>query len=177
MLMSCPTCTITHYSLLSVGNLCDADYEVIFDRREVRIMDKQEVIMRGQRHAYTGLWHMEPQEILNNVITEPTASHQMEYANAVIGAPTTAAMVKFDHAALFPPALSTLNNALGNNWLFNFPGLSSKSLRKHPPQSAATAKGHLDQQRMNQRSTTSRGLEKGPNCQKSRRTYPECRCT
>jgi hypothetical protein len=53
-----------NYSLLSVGNLCNADYGVIFDRREVRIMDNQEVIMRGQRHAYTGLWHMEPHEIL-----------------------------------------------------------------------------------------------------------------
>jgi hypothetical protein len=115
-------------------------------------MDKQEVIVRGQRHAYTGLWHMEPQEILNNVITKPTTSHQMEYANAVIGAPTTA----------FSPALSTLNNAIGNNWLFNFPGLSSKSLRKHPPQSAATAKGHLDQQRMNQRSTKTTSTVSAP---------------
>jgi hypothetical protein len=32
---------------------------------------------------------------------EAIAPHQLEYANAAIGAPTTAAMIKFDHAALF----------------------------------------------------------------------------
>jgi hypothetical protein len=86
----------------------------------------------------------------------------MDYANAAIGAPTTAAMIKFDHAALFSPALSTLNHALANHWLLNFPGLSSKALRKHPPQSLATTKGHLDQQRMNQRSTKTTSTVSAP---------------
>jgi hypothetical protein len=35
------------YSLLSVGNLCDADYLVIFDKHEVRVMDNDLVVMRG----------------------------------------------------------------------------------------------------------------------------------
>ena len=34
-----------------------------------------------------------------------------------------------------------------------FPGLTVKNLKKYPPQSVATAKGHLDQTRANQQST------------------------
>jgi hypothetical protein len=122
-----------NYSLLSVGNLCDADYKVIFDKNEVRVEDKKQVIMRGQCHPYTGLWHMEPQGSAQDEVPLHNAPHPLEYANTAIGAPTTAAMIKFDHTTLFLPALSTLNHALGNNWLFNFPGLSSKALPKHPP--------------------------------------------
>jgi hypothetical protein len=149
-----------HYSLMSVGTLVDAGYIVIFDKTEVRIMDGDHIIMRGQRHPHTGLWHMKPQKPQEPPSTETTRTTDeepqhilQEYAGAAIGAPTTAAMIKFDHAALFSPSLSTLNQALDNHWLLNFPGLSRKSFQKHPPKSAATDKGHLDQQRKNSQST------------------------
>jgi hypothetical protein len=52
-----------------------------------------------------------------------------------------------------PSFLSTLESAVLNGYLVNFPGLTLATLRKHPPHSIATIKGHLDQTRQNVRST------------------------
>ena len=71
-----------------------------------------------------------------------------------VNAPTKIAeLVAFAHASLFSPSITTLRKAIDNNFLHDFPGLTSKSIRKFPPTSIATAKGHLDQTRKNQRST------------------------
>jgi hypothetical protein len=46
-------------SLLSVGQLCDEDYFVLFSRYEVKILDeKQKIIMKGNRDCATGLWRI-----------------------------------------------------------------------------------------------------------------------
>ncbi len=66
---------------------------------------------------------------------------------------TTEQQVAFAHAALFSPAISTLKKALDRGYLPPFPGLTSKSFKKYPPHSMATAKGHLDAIRKNQNST------------------------
>ena len=62
-------------------------------------------------------------------------------------------LVAFAHAALFSPAIRTLKTALDRGYLPPFPGLTSKTLAKYTPHSMATAKGHLDATRKNQRST------------------------
>jgi hypothetical protein len=49
--------------------------------------------------------------------------------------------------------LSTLCTALDLKHVTGFPGLASKLVRKYPPQSVATAMGHMDQSRKNLRST------------------------
>jgi hypothetical protein len=62
-------------------------------------------------------------------------------------------LVAFAHAALFSPVLSTLEKALQSNFLLNFPGLTTDTLRRHPPHSKAMVMGHLDQTRQGTRST------------------------
>jgi hypothetical protein len=62
-------------------------------------------------------------------------------------------LVRFAHAALFSPALTALQKALDRNFIHDFPGLTSLTLRNYPPPSIATIKGHLDQSRKNQRPT------------------------
>jgi hypothetical protein len=57
------------------------------------------------------------------------------------------------HMQPFPPALSTLTKALKLSYIRHFPGLSDETLAKHPPQSVAMTKGHLDQSHKNARST------------------------
>ena len=74
-------------------------------------------------------------------------------ANATVGQPFAAARVRFYHSALFSPALSTLQKAIDAGYLQSIPGLDASSLRRHPPQSEATIKGHLNAQRNNVRST------------------------
>jgi hypothetical protein len=86
-----------------------------------------------------------------------TAIEFIEIAYAAIGTTTAEQLVEFAHAALFSPVLSTLETALERGYVNGFPGLSVKTLRKYPPQSAAMVKGHLDRTRKNVRST--KGIE------------------
>jgi hypothetical protein len=69
--------------------------------------------------------------------------------NSVIGAAKAAELVAYAHATLFSLALEALQKALRRGYICNFPSLTAKMLQRHPPQSIATAKGHLDQIQQN----------------------------
>jgi len=101
------------------------------------------IVLTGKHTTTTRLWQFDL----------PSTSTQIGHAMAAIGSTTPAQLVAFAHAALFSPALSTLEKALKCSFLTNFPGLTSKLLQKHPPQLYAMAKDHLDQTRQNQCST------------------------
>ena len=62
-------------------------------------------------------------------------------------------LVAFAHCSLWSPANSTLLKALQRGFLPPFPGLSVETLRKCPPHSEATMKGHLDSAWKNAKST------------------------
>ena len=132
------------HSLLSIGQLCDAGCEAAFTQQQVFVKYQNATILEGYRNPATRLWEI-PVEI-----EEPLFPHQANQVNAIT---KTKELVAFMHAALFSPALTTLQKAVDNHFLHDFPGLNSKSVRAFPPISAATAKGHLDQARKNQRPT------------------------
>jgi hypothetical protein len=62
-------------------------------------------------------------------------------------------VVAFHHAALFSPAISTLEVALQKGFQPPLPGLTLQALSYHPLHSVTTIKRHLDQIRKNLRST------------------------
>ena len=130
-------------SLLSIGQLCDAGYEVTFDYKHMHVILDGHCVLHGEHSTTTRLWHVQP-------YCEPIHNH---IAAAAFDSPNSAKLVAFAHATLFSPALSTLEKALQNGHLINFPGLTLSTLRKHPPRSLATIKGHLDQDRKNKQST------------------------
>jgi hypothetical protein len=78
-------------------------------------------------------------------------------ANASIGATPSSIVehIQFLHAAAFSPVTSTWIDAINNGHFTTWPGLTAEAVRKHLPKSFATAQGHLDQARKNQRSTKS----------------------
>jgi hypothetical protein len=126
-------------SLISLGQLCDSGCEVSLNASSITVTHDTNIIFTGTRDAATKLW----------VLTAPT----IEISNAAVGAPSPADLVTFAHAALFSPALTTLELALKKGYVENFPGLTASTLRKYPPTSRAMVKGHLDQIRKNVRST------------------------
>ena len=159
-------------SLVSLGQLCDSRCHATFTATLVQVFYKNKCILTGHRTPITGLWHIpigappgfppkDPQQQANTVTIpcqQPTNTTnapvpKFHMANAANSDPTMAQQVAFSHAALFSPALSTLQTALDNNYITGFPGLNSKSLRRHPPQSKATTKGHMDQIRQGTKST------------------------
>jgi len=129
-------------SLLSVGQLCDAGCNAHFTATAVTIDHQGTTVLTGQRDPTSRLWVV--------TTTDDTAPNHALLVNQTT---KPAELVAFAHAALFSPALSTLQTALDKNYLTNFPGLTSNTLRRHPPQSSAMIKGHLDQKRKNQRPT------------------------
>jgi hypothetical protein len=46
------------YSLVSIGQLCDADCDVLFQCEIMTVSYKNTVIMQGRRMRSTGLWHL-----------------------------------------------------------------------------------------------------------------------
>jgi hypothetical protein len=82
-------------SLLSIGTLCDANYEVRFNKHNMLVCDNDKCIMTGQRDATSGLWHVDP-------------PNPVQFANA-ISDPTTAELVAFAHATLSPQRYSLSN--------------------------------------------------------------------
>jgi hypothetical protein len=121
--------------LLSIGTLCDADYNVTFHKKHMKVYDtidgKDTLVLIGHQNPANGLWHVD--------LVHPTI--HMENS---IGDPTTSALVAFAHSSLFSPVLSTLETALEIGYVTNFPGLTAKTLHKHPPKSIAMTKGHQD---------------------------------
>ena len=63
-------------------------------------------------------------------------------------------LIQYTHATLFSPTKSTLLVAIRNNHLMGWPGLTIANANKYLQETLATAKGHLDQHRMNLRSTS-----------------------
>jgi hypothetical protein len=132
-------------SLLSIGNICDSDYKVLFDKNKMEITDNDTIVLTGPRNPRDGLWYVD--------VNSKLPSIPNHVANATFGAKTSTELVAFAHAALFSPVLSTLHAALTKGYIVGFPGLTAKSLKQHPPTSIPMIKGHLDQTRKNQRST------------------------
>lgn len=135
-----------------MGQLCDAGCVVTFNATTVRVHLDNMLLLSGVRTRTTGLWH------LSLVAPDPppanaTNSELLHHSFAAVHSATPAELVAFAHAALFSPAISTLKRALDCGFLPNFLGLTAQALAKHPPNSFAMVKGHMDQTRKNQQST------------------------
>ena len=120
-------------TLLSIGQICDNGCRVIFDALKMTVLRGNKTIITGDRQQDTGLW------------TVP-----LDQAHLATGMPTLEEQVAFAHAALFAPALLTLETALKRGFLINFPSLTAANLCKYPPQSLPMWQGHLDKQWMRQ---------------------------
>ena len=137
---------LQYLSLVSIGTLCDAVCDVTFTITTVTVEHNDAIVMAG-----TGLWHFAIPSPAGPIA--PTLLRNNALAMSIIGYPNAAELVASAHAALFSPALCTLETTLQRGYIRNLPGLTAKTLRRHPPQSVATAKGHLDQVRKNLRLT------------------------
>ena len=139
-------------SLLSIGQLCDDGCIATFDREKVVIAKDNAVILQGKRDPSTKLWMVD-------LDCSPTMSplpgpNVIQYAaNAAIAQETVPERIAFLHWCAGSPQLSTWCKAIDAGFFRSWPGLTSKLVRKHMPQSIPMIKGHLDQQRKNIKST------------------------
>jgi hypothetical protein len=133
------------HALLSIGTFCDAGCTAIFSATEVAINFNGKTVLTGRREP-PGLWKTTPQQ--------PTQSNDTtSMANSVFTTQIKANAIKFLHAVCFSPTTATWTKAINHGFFCSWPMLTAKTVRQHLPKSVATAMGHLDQSRKNQRST------------------------
>ena len=130
-------------SLLSVGTLCDDECRVNFDKEKVQVIKNEEVILEGNRCVDDGLWEI-----------EFDASPKLENVNMLIPVKKTKSeLANYLHAAMFSPAITTLQKAIRNNQLLTFPGIDQIDYLKFIVDSIAIPMGKIKQERKFLRST------------------------
>jgi len=132
-------------NILSVGQLCDDDYEVTFTKNKVLFDKDNDIKFSGQRNPINGMW-----------MAKFPIKHQV---NVIIPYKPMQDAIKFMHAACFSPCISTWCNAIRQGYFSTWPGLTAAKVTQYIKQNPeATVKGHLTRERKNMRSTRSPNL-------------------
>ena len=149
-------------SLVSIGQICDQDYVALFDKKKMRIYESKTIrpllntllptppVLEGHRDPTDRLWK------IASCAPKPlpiATDHPQLAANSAYHQKNQQDLVTFLHAAAGSPMPSTWLAAIRKGHYATWPGLTTQLVTKHLPTSAASIKGHLDQQRQNIRST------------------------
>ena len=138
-------------SLISFGQLCDDDCQVLLDKYECRVTKNQKLIMQGWRNKNDGLWDIPIGNLPLHRKDHPPIQQRI---NIIIRKDKTKLdLIRFLHASAFSPVKDTLIKAIKKNHFKSWPGLTAKLVRKSLPDSVATAKGHMNQERQGLQST------------------------
>ena len=129
-------------SLLLIAQLCGMGCVATFNHTTVHVINDNLTVLCSIEVPASNLW------------TIPLPKHtDQPFAAATHALSTDAEFVRFTHAALSSPSLSTLAKAVRRGYLHLYPRLTFTILSTYPPLSIATAQGHLDQHRKGQHST------------------------
>ena len=128
-------------SLLSMGQLCDDDCNVILNKEKMTVIKNNRVVMQGKRNKQDGLWDV------------PFSNSKL-HLNVMIKKSTLKRdLIKFYHGACFSPTKKTFLQAVKNGNFMNWPGLTSTLVSQHLETPIATIRGHMKQERKNLQST------------------------
>lgn len=119
-------------SLLSIGQLCDAGCIALFDKKEVTILFKNEVILQGERDVSSGMWNVELAQ--NNDGNQPLPGPNIiqHAAMSAIAAETLGERIAFLHACAGSPAISTFRKSYPCRFLHNLARTHSRQSQQIP---------------------------------------------
>lgn len=140
---------LTTNSLLSIVTLCDSGCEATFNKHELVITLNNNEVMRGVRDPVTKLWRVPLTQDATINMLQP-GNHKL---NTLTQAKNIKYMIHFYHAAAFSPEISTFADAARHGYFHIWPQLTVENIRKYLQTMVATAKGHMDQTRCNQKSS------------------------
>ena len=131
-------------SLLAAADYTNQNCVVTFTKKDATVTDEQgNTVLSAHKDQHEKLWK----------VKLPTATNNL--AHNVIRHELHAEIVNFWHKTLGCPTNSTLLKALRKGYLKTIPQLTTNMVSRNLPQSMASAKGHLDQNRQGQRSSKS----------------------
>ena len=141
------------HNLSSVSQLCVQGCSATFTSNSVEVTDRKgTIILSGAKNLQDLLWTLPiPISLL-----EPSLSYKQSgssLANLAIHNTHDAEFVQFVHATFGSPSVSTFHRALRQGYLDSFPRITARMVRRNPPNTIATAMGHLDRVRQGMAST------------------------
>ena len=143
---------ITH-SLIGFGPLCQRGMSVHLYATGLTINHADGTLAaQTSKRPDDMLWSL-PFSAFHQLANQPASQVRLPTAANVITHSFNAETVLFWHAALGSPPASTLIRALAAGFLRTIPGLTLDLVRRNPPNTLATGKGHLSQTRKGLRST------------------------
>ena len=151
-------------SLISFGQLCGDNCEVILDKRYFYVIKYEDLILQEKRNLTGGLWYIAlpvpniyivPKPSKNQYFTvfQPIPEHSLSVIIRKIDTKTD--LASYLHAACFSPVHSVFIKYIRNNQFTTCPVLTSKFVTKHLSTSIANTKGHINQKHQKLQSTKS----------------------
>ena len=142
--------------LLSMPALADDGCKIALTKDNVVVTKNDKIVLKGIRDKISTLWmmpvkHYKKVNLLKDHLPSTPTIHA---ANSACHQPTIAKLMAYHNATIGSLPVKTLCNAIDNDWLTSFPGLTSAAIRKHLPKSISTTMGHLHMIRKGIRSTT-----------------------
>jgi hypothetical protein len=134
--------------LLSIPLLADDGCKINLTKDNIVVVKDNKIILEGKRGKVSTLWMI---PIKHQDLRAVPSVHA---ANSAYHHPTIAKLMAYLNATIGSLPVKTLCNAIDNDWLTSFPGLTSSAIRKHLPKAISTTMGHMHMIRKGIRSTT-----------------------
>jgi hypothetical protein len=135
---------LVNNSLMPVGQLCDNECSVTFTHDQVTVSRNGKEVMYGSRDPKSCLWRVNLKQKMKPKNAQCNHAHDNNNKKDLIN---------YLHAAYFSPVKSTWIKAIKHGNFSSWLGLNEHSVEKYLSKSTSTAKGHLNQQRQNARTT------------------------
>jgi hypothetical protein len=132
--------------LLSIPLLADDGCKINLTKDNIVVTKNDKIILKGIQGRISTLWmipikHHKKVKLLAQELPYAPLVHA---ANSAYHQPTIAKLMVFLNATIGSLPVKTLcSNAIDNDWLTSFPGLTSSAIRKHLPKLISTAMGHM----------------------------------
>jgi hypothetical protein len=133
-----------HNSLISVGQLCDNRCSITFTQDQVTVSKNEKCVMYGSQDPKSRLWQVDFKQRFQTKHVQCNHAHDKNNQKDLIN---------YLHAACFSTVKSTWITAIKNGNFSSWPGLTEHAVEKYLSKSTSTTKGHLSQQRQNDRRT------------------------
>jgi hypothetical protein len=140
-----------HSTLISIPKLADANYTTVFEKGKATIYDAlttmitadQPLILDAPRCKLTGLWELPLEPLQTTSSNTRSSATQPETINVIFDLPSARQTLLWYHAAAGFPTKETFSNAVCTGNYSTWPGLTTKMIHRHFPDSNKTIRGHL----------------------------------
>jgi hypothetical protein len=130
--------------LLSIPLLADDGCKISLTKDNIVVTKNGKIILKGIRDEVSTLWMIpiKHHKKVNLLVQELPSVPLVNAANSAYHQPTIAKLMAYLNATIGSLPVKALCNAIDNDWLTSFPGLTSSAIRKHLPKSISTTMGH-----------------------------------